>query len=596
MIKNRKITTKLIFMLTPLAVTLILFVIYFGTEQIKLYNKTEEIFNQHLYQMDSLILNADRDYYQAALSERTLYAQQDLSTGEKTKLLADFDENAQQTTDRFHQAVDIAKTDSDLYEKYTISDLFILVNGSDAEDPDGLLEQKQTLKDISEAFDSEFAQWQNAYDLSAGKGDFNKRQDLFEKTRSYLNSVTDLLGLYSQHSGVVIKDEIATEVILSVIVVGVVFIVSILVALYVALYLRKNIKHITNDMVNLANNDLSITPYHVNSKDEMGELSRSANILFNNLQKVITDLIASSDNLTTSSTVMNQTSTDINMSIHDMHSALSDMSNGAVSQADDTEKIAADMNELNEVMINVAQTTENLADESNQIEEATTTGMEKINDLLRITESNNAAFNNIFHVIENISESTERISEASRLISDIAEQTNLLSLNASIEAARAGESGRGFAVVAGEIRTLAEQSSESVQLIDDMLGELRRNRDLATKQSTIVKESVEKQNNSVNDTKEKYVEIVETTKLVNNDVHTLEQANQGLKRRFEQMNSLVENLSAVSEENSASSQEMLASTEYITNTMQQIKQTSDTVNNCATDLSSMIRGFKLDSE
>lgn len=42
----------------------------------------------------------------------------------------------------------------------------------------------------------------------------------------------------------------------------------------------------------------------------------------------------------------------------------------------------------------------------------------------------------------------------------IAAQTKLLALNATIEAVHAGEAGRGFAVVAGEVRRLANQSSD----------------------------------------------------------------------------------------------------------------------------------------
>lgn len=75
--------------------------------------------------------------------------------------------------------------------------------------------------------------------------------------------------------------------------------------------------------------------------------------------------------------------------------------------------------------------------------------------------------------LDSLSEETQKkVQETDKIITfinDIAKKTNLLGLNASIEASRVGEIGRGFGVVAEEIRKLANNSSESVKDIENVL-------------------------------------------------------------------------------------------------------------------------------
>ena len=74
--------------------------------------------------------------------------------------------------------------------------------------------------------------------------------------------------------------------------------------------------------------------------------------------------------------------------------------------------------------------------------------------------------------IKNVDAISSKINEFTSLIKNIAKQTRLLGLNASIEAARAGTAGAGFGVVAEEIGKLADNSSETVDKIQEFTGKI----------------------------------------------------------------------------------------------------------------------------
>lgn len=74
--------------------------------------------------------------------------------------------------------------------------------------------------------------------------------------------------------------------------------------------------------------------------------------------------------------------------------------------------------------------------------------------------------------IKNVDAISSKINEFTSLIKNIAKQTRLLGLNASIEAARAGTAGAGFGVVAEEIGKLADNSSDTVDKIQEFTGKI----------------------------------------------------------------------------------------------------------------------------
>ncbi len=82
-----------------------------------------------------------------------------------------------------------------------------------------------------------------------------------------------------------------------------------------------------------------------------------------------------------------------------------------------------------------------------------------------------AAVGRVVETMRGIQQASSRIADIIGTIDGIAFQTNVLALNAAVEAARAGEQGRGFAVVAGEVRSLAQRSSEAAREIKVLIGD-----------------------------------------------------------------------------------------------------------------------------
>lgn len=74
--------------------------------------------------------------------------------------------------------------------------------------------------------------------------------------------------------------------------------------------------------------------------------------------------------------------------------------------------------------------------------------------------------------ISGLSEMADNINSFVTTISSISDQTNLLALNAAIEAARAGDAGRGFSVVADEVRSLANNTSESANEVAELVRQI----------------------------------------------------------------------------------------------------------------------------
>ncbi|MGS0696473.1 methyl-accepting chemotaxis protein [Shewanella sp. 0m-4] len=203
----------------------------------------------------------------------------------------------------------------------------------------------------------------------------------------------------------------------------------------------------------------------ITSQDELGQLSRSFNLMLDKFQTSLQGVAETSSALAESS--------------QGMAEITADAANSVQTQRDELEMVATAMNEMTATVVEVAKNANDAADAAAQTDGQSQAGLAVVNSTVEAIESLAVGIERASQVVKDLEHDSHQIGSILDVIKGIAEQTNLLALNAAIEAARAGEQGRGFAVVADEVRTLASRTQESTEEIQAMIEKLQGGAKLA---------------------------------------------------------------------------------------------------------------------
>ena len=181
-----------------------------------------------------------------------------------------------------------------------------------------------------------------------------------------------------------------------------------------------------------------------------------------NAQKSAEELAATAEQLSTNAEELKASSQQISIAIEQINKAAGAQAKAAESSnaiGTQMRHAAKGMGDRAEASVEKAQATKKLLVSNKANVDAL---------IVNIGKGADAAGESAKNIME-LQERTRRIDKIVDAIVMVTVQTKMLAVNGNVEAARAGEYGRGFSVVAGDIRSLANESSENADKIKDLV-------------------------------------------------------------------------------------------------------------------------------
>ncbi|MFG6338919.1 MAG: methyl-accepting chemotaxis protein [Lachnospiraceae bacterium] len=363
-----------------------------------------------------------------------------------------------------------------------------------------------------------------------------------------------------------IKDSIVKEFRNSCILIAgccvILLIITVVVSCVVGEFLVVPLRRVKDFAVSISEGDLTADVV-VKQRNEMGVAADSLNIAREKIHDLIMSIAGTARGVEDMTVEFEESFQHMEKSIGEVDIAVEEIAKNITAQAASTSDATGEVNKIAEGIDRTTKEVAELRDNSDSMKKLSRECSDKLQELVQANMRTKEDVVSMQAQAEATNEAADAIKQAAGLIDAIADQTNLLALNASIEAARAGESGKGFAVVATEIGALANQSTQAVGEISNIIN------DLVSKsvQSLQIMEKV-------NGTVERQVDVLNATQSIFNDLYTnldqcmasivnIEEMTEEIERQRQGITTVLDTLNSLAQDNAASSEETSAMTEEL---------------------------------
>ncbi|WP_139990926.1 methyl-accepting chemotaxis protein [Paenibacillus paridis] len=370
--------------------------------------------------------------------------------------------------------------------------------------------------------------------------------------------------------------------------------IAIAIGFLVIMTIAQPLVKLRNLMNEGASGNLTVRSEMKKRQDEIGELSESFNLMMTQIKGLAIQTTRSAEEVLVTATELSDASRKTAISAKEIAVATEEIAGGATSLAVEAERGTDLTGHIDVQMKKVIDANEQMVSSAQEVEKASQQGTAYMGVLIQKTGMTEEMTRSMVEKVDALKESTGSIVKILDVLNNLTKQTNILSLNATIEAARAGAAGKGFMVVADEIRKLADQSRQSIDVVGQITEKIRGEIDETVLVLSDAYPLFQEQIGSVKEANQIFLtvssqmgELTEKLDLVTDSIGQLDQSQAVLSDAMTNVSAVAEESSATSEEVASLSSEQLS----ISDGMVRLSEKLDTVSR---ELKESLSQFKID--